>query len=248
MEQPPRVAWRAFPDVVLLADESRTRRHPLYRAAKTGDAGSAAILVRALVDETGIAAVRRLIVGTNRDAAPVLVSVHAYENEGVNAIPVALARLLGQRLGMECDDRVVQSNVVCHTGADGFGRLARQAAFTGRVVAGREHVMVDDFIGQGGTLANLRGWIETRGGTVMGAVSLTGKTYSTVLNPSQEQLHELRQQHGPALEQWWHDQFGHTFDCLTQSEARYLARSQDFDSIRNRIAAAQQAGNGPGCA
>ena len=51
MEQPPRVPWRAFPDVVLLADESRTRQHPLYRAAKTGDAGSAAILVRALVDE-----------------------------------------------------------------------------------------------------------------------------------------------------------------------------------------------------
>ena len=114
MEQPPRVPWRAFPDVVLLADESRTRRHPLYRAAKTGDAGSAAILVHALV-------------------------------EGVNAIPVALAR-----------------------------------------------------------------------------------PYSTVLNPSQEQLHELGQQHGPALEQWWRDRFGHTFDCLTQSEARYLAHSPDL--------------------
>ena len=246
MEQPPRVPWRAFPAVVLLADERRTRRHPLYRAAKTGDAGSATILVRALVDETGIAAVRRLIVGTNRDSAPTLVSVHAYENEGVNAIPVALARLLGQRLGMECDERVVQSNVVCHTGADGFGRLARQAGFTGEVAAGRDYVMVDDFIGQGGTLANLRGWIETRGGTVMGAVSLTGKTYSTVLNPSQEQLHELRQQHGSALEQWWEGQFGHAFDCLTQSEARYLARSPNIDSIRDRIAAAQQAGNGPG--
>ena len=83
MEQPPRVPWRAFPAVVLLTDESRTRRHPLYRAAKTGDAASAALLVLALVDETGMAAVRRLIVGTHRDAAPMLVSVHAYENEGV---------------------------------------------------------------------------------------------------------------------------------------------------------------------
>ena len=33
-------------------------------------------------------------------------------------------------------------------------------------------------IGQGGTLANLRGRIEKRGGRVVGAVALTGKPYS----------------------------------------------------------------------
>ena len=109
----------------------------------------------------------------------------------------------------------------------------------------REYVMIDDFVGQGGTLANLRGWIETRGGTVIGAVSLTGKTYSARLNPSLEQLHEIEQKHGPAFEQWWRERFGHAFDCLTQSEARYLARATDVDTIRNRIAAAQQEGNGP---
>ena len=36
------------------------------------------------------------------------------------------------------------------------------------------------------------------------------------------------------------EEFGHAFDCLTQSEARYLARAPDVDTIRNRIAAAQQ--------
>ena len=63
--------------------------------------------------------------------------------------------------------------------------------------------MVDDFVGQGGTLANLRGWIEAHGGTVIGAVGLTGKHYSAKLNPSKEQLHELRQKHGRNLEEWW---------------------------------------------
>ena len=108
-------------------------------------------------------------------------------------------------------------------------------------------MLADDFIGQGGTLANLRGWIETRGGTVVAAVSLTGKTYSARLSPSQERLDALREKHGPILEQWWHEQFGHTFDCLTHSEARYLARSPDVDTIRDRIAAAKQEGYGPGC-
>ncbi len=57
------------------------------------------------------------------------------------------------------------------------------------------------------------------------------------------QLEELRARHGPELERWWEGKFGHSFDLLTQSEARYLARSKDADTIRDRIAAAEQAGN-----
>ncbi len=245
MKPPPRIAWRGFPDAVLLADEMKTKRHPAYSNAKAGDAGAAADLVHALVDEAGIAAVRRLLAAAAA-ALPVLVSAHAYEREGVNAIPAALAKLLSERLSISFDTVVVQTNVVSHTGASGYGRLARQATFGGEVEKGREYVMVDDFIGQGGTLANLRGWIEKQGGTVVGAVGLTGKQYSAKLNPSKEQLHELEQKHGSDFESWWREHFGHAFDCLTQSEARYLARSPDADTIRDRLAAAEREGGGRG--
>ena len=97
---------------------------------------------------------------------PTLVSAHALEREGVNAIPEALADELARLLDLPVDSSVVQTNVVSHTGADGFSRLARQAAFTGEIVAGTDYVMVDDFVGQGGTLANLRGIIESAGGHV----------------------------------------------------------------------------------
>ena len=236
MKTPPRVAWRDFPDAVLLSDETTTKRHPAYSSAKTGDASAAAALVRDLIEETGISEAHRLLKARG-GALPILVSAHAYERDGFNAIPVALAHVLSERLGVPFDTVVVQTNVVGHTGASGFGRLARQAAFEGEVKSGREYAMVDDFIGQGGTLANLRGWIETQGGTVVGAVVLTGKPYSVKLTPSREQLHELRQKHGLDFEKWWQEHFGHAFDCLTQSEARYLARSPDADTIRDRIAA-----------
>ncbi len=101
---------------------------------------------------------------------------------------------------------------------------------------------VDDFVGQGGTLANLRGWIEKKEGKVVGAVALTGKAYSAKLNPTKEQLHELRHKHGADFEKWWEEHFGHAFDCLTQSEARCLARSPDVDTIRDRLAAAIRRG------
>ena len=75
---------------------------------------------------------------------------------------------------MPYDSRVVQTNVVGHTGADGYGRLARQAMFGGVVANGSEFLLVDDFVGQGGTLANLRGWVETQGGIVIGASAPSG--------------------------------------------------------------------------
>ncbi|MXW79411.1 MAG: type I-U CRISPR-associated protein Cas5/Cas6, partial [Gemmatimonadetes bacterium] len=242
MKQPPRVAWEAFADVVLLAGESETKKHPEYPSAKSsGDPEAAANLVSSLVDEAGIAAVRALIAEVSESGDPVLICANAYE-QGFNAIPASLTELLSEHLGVPFDTTVAQANVVRHTGADGYGRLARQAAFEGTVEKEREYVMVDDFVGQGGTLANLRGWIAKQGGKVVGAVALTGKPYSAKLNPSQEQLHELRQKHGSDFERWWKAHFGHAFDSLTYSEARYLARSPDVDTIRNRIAAAMREG------
>ena len=162
----------------------------------------------------------------------------------MNAIPEELANELGQRLGLAVDHGIIQSNVVAHTGASGFHRLANQAAFDGAVVRGRSYVLVDDFVGQGGTLANLRGFLIDGGGHVVGATALTGKPFSSILAPTNDKLSALRAKHGQDLETWWLDRFGHAFDCLTQSEARYLERTLDADTIRTRIAAAEQAGAG----
>lgn len=249
MKQPPRVPWTEFPDVVLLTEERDTKAHPDYDRAKSGDGAAATRLVESLLDDEKIASVRTLIAESSVPGGlgiPTLIGVHAYETGGVNAIPVALARLLSLELGIPHGEGVVQTNIVAHTGADGYSRLARQAAFYGPVTRDTEYVMVDDFVGQGGTLANLRGWIAKKGGNVIGAVALAGRWYSTRLTPSKEQLHELRKKHGSRLEKWWKEYFGHTFDCLTHSEARYLARSPDVDTIRDRLAAVQPTGDRPG--
>jgi imidazolonepropionase-like amidohydrolase len=64
-------------------------------------------------------------------------------------------------------------------------------------------------------------------------------TLAKYLGLSPTQLRELREKHGKELENWWQAHFGHRFDCLTQSEARYLARSENADTIRDRIVAAK---------
>ncbi|MBC3832267.1 phosphoribosyltransferase [Undibacterium amnicola] len=227
-----RTAWNNFPDVILHAEELAVKKHPTYSAAKSGDADAAFALVQDTISTDAVSKLRDLIA----DRKIILVSAHAFERDGVNAIPEAFADELGRQLEQSTDDSIVQVNVVAHTGANGFARLARQALFDGVVVAGADYILVDDFIGQGGTLANMKGFIENAGGKVIGATVLTGKPYSAILTPSAEQLTELRDKHGKEFEHWWQDKFGHSFDCLTQSEARYLARTENVDTIRNRLA------------
>ncbi len=237
---PHRTAWRRdFPDAVILAGESAVKRHPDYRAAKTGNATAAVRLVRELVSNEAIDALGRLLRGQH----PIVASIHAQERDGINEIPEALAVRIAERLGLKTDASLVQTNVVNHTGADGFSRLARQALFAGDVTQGADYLIVDDFIGQGGTMANFRGHIEENGGHVVGSVALTGKPYSAKLALSDQQLGELREKHG-GLEEWWRNRFGFGFEALTQSEARYLARTADADTVRNRVAEAGQGQDG----
>jgi adenine/guanine phosphoribosyltransferase-like PRPP-binding protein len=126
----------------------------------------------------------------------ILVSAHAIENVGVNAIPEALANCLAQKLHWRADSDIVQTNIVAHTGADGFSRLARQAKFEGAVTPNQCYLLVDDFVGQGGTLANLRSHIIQGAAKVMGATVLTGKPYSANLALTETSLNALRSKHG----------------------------------------------------
>ena len=232
--QPDRVPWGTFPDVVLHVPVPKVKGHPDYPAAKAGDAVAAAELVRSTLSAQALAVVEAAAV----PAKAVLVSVHAVEEHGTNAIPEVLARAIAEACKIEIDKSIVQTNVVNHTGATGFWRLARQALFEGEVVAGRSYVIVDDFVGQGGTITNLRGFLEKRGGHVILAVALTGKPHSVKLVPAADQVARLRRKHGE-LESWWRNEFGFGFDLLTASEARYLESAADADSIRNRIAEAK---------
>ena len=242
----PRAAWADFPDVCLLAAERDVKQHPHYLAAKAGDAEAATALIDELVDDAVVGRVKQFLQVLPDVAGLVMVSAHAYERLGVNAIPAALAESLSARLQLPYRPGLVQANIVCHTGADGYGRMARQACFDGPVDPDKSYLLIDDFVGQGGTLANLRGHILKHKARVAGAICLTGKPYSAQLALAPDQLNTLRDTHGTALEHWWKSFFGHAFDCLTQSEARYLTRSPDAGQIRARIIAASGAGGDPG--
>lgn len=226
----PRFPWGVFPDAAIIAPETDVRTHQSYADAKSGDGIAAADLVQAFINMAELSTLRAL--GNDRDIT--LVSAHAEESMGRNAIPQALAATLGELLGWKVDDNVVQSNIVNHTKADGFSRLARPALFEGVVAPATDCVLVDDFIGQGGTLANLRGHLMQQGSRIVGAIVLTGKAHSAKIALDPSRLVALRNKHGD-IEEDWRSQFGYGYDCLTESEARYLQNTADAQRIRDRV-------------
>ncbi len=194
-----RAPWGRFPGVVIVAEEKFVKAHPSYMAAKTGDAASAKLLAAAFVDVRTLDALRVLAGGRRVLFAP----VHAIEAQGINRIPGVFAQLLAERLDAEVAADIVQANVVSHTGASGWQRMARPPIFDGPVSVASEYILVDDFVGQGGTLANLRGFLASGGGTIIGAITLTGKGYSAKLALEPSTLQQLREKHGQQLETWW---------------------------------------------
>lgn len=221
MELATRFPWNHFPGVFIHASESFVKTHPAYSAAKAGNGFAAMELVADAISLKMLEQIWKRF----DDQAPVLVSAHAEEASGVNAIPEAVAWAISTFLKWPRERRIIQANKVSHTGASGYERLQRQAVFGGSVVIGLNYLLVDDFIGQGGTLANLRGHILAQKGHVIGATVLTGKDYSAELALAGTQLSELRRKHGQ-IEYWWRQRFGFGFECLTASEARYLSRTQ----------------------
>ena len=111
------------------------------------------------------------------------------------------------------------------------------ALFAGQVEAGREYFIVDDAVTQGGTFADLRSYIESRGGKVIGSSTLMGAPFSHILAPTRKTIAALREKL-PGLEPWWRKTFGHGFDAMTEGELHALHRFNSTDAVRDRIAAA----------
>lgn len=244
MTLPPRTPWPAgFPDVVTHTDVKTRDASPFYAAGKAGDAEAALSLALALQSPQAIARIRDIVEGRN----PILLPVVADETTGFNAIPDALAQALGRELGLDvATGTVVQTNKVGHTRAPSFQRLVTPAEFDGPVEEGRDYVLVDDHVGLGGTLANLRGYVESKGAVVIAMTTLTESRNARTISLQRATRDMLWDKHGQALDQLWQDQFGYGLDCLTDIEAQNLCRQPSVAAIEDFLAQAAIEARGRG--
>ena len=241
-----RRGWEAdFPDVVTAHRPGRLSAHADYDAAKAGDDTAALRVARDVITPQFVQDVRAAL---PEGSKPLVVAVQSQEATGNNRIPRMAAELLAQRLGLQVSEDIVQAAKVNRSAGDALHRLANQPPFTGNVEKGRDYVLIDDTLTQGGTLAQLKTHIEDNGGKVVLATALTGKDYSRKIALNSQSLADVRERFG-SIEPWWRDQFGYGFEGLTESEARTILTLDkgrlDADALRDRVAEGRVSGLRP---
>ena len=150
-----RAPWGDFPPVIRNGDLHSSKKEPEYQAAKAGNMPAAINLVERLLTDDTVEKIRRQI----GDSKPLVLPVLAVETAGNNKIPLAMARILADRLNLEVESNIVQSERVGRTGAAANHRLAFNPSFKGEVKTGQAYLIIDDTLLMGGTIASLRGYI-----------------------------------------------------------------------------------------
>jgi len=234
----PRVPWGDFPPVVRNGDLNSLSVEPEYRAAKQGDSLAALSLVSRKMTPEFIQAVASLQRNPARPS-PYLLPVMARETAGHNRLPLAVAAILERALGWRVCEDVVQTNHVGRTDQKADFRLLFSPDFLGEIEVGRDYVLLDDTLTMGGTVAALRGYIESHGGHVLGAAVMTAHPGALDIAIKTSMIERIGARHGDAMQILCQEVLGHGLEGLTQGEAGHFRAASSADSLRNRFAAAR---------
>jgi ketosteroid isomerase-like protein len=241
-----------FPPVMRFIDLQNTSAkpwkildaHPDYDAAKNHEDRAAA--VRLIHDFLKLEQNQeQLKILRQKYPDAIVVPVHAIEAGGKNRIPEMLADYIGNRIGFDVNDNIVQTSNVQRTGTDTWYRLAFRPSFDGIVMADRKYILVDDVFSNGGSFNELRLFIERKGGKVVQTAAMSLGGHGDKIAPEPEVLKALLDKYSPnSLSSFLREinLYEGNYKALTNPEAFALRRAPSLDEARDRILAARQAG------
>ena len=238
-------AWpKDFPPIAVLAHTWEMQEHAEYKAAKAGDREAAAKLVIDITRNTTQQNTLKQLAEKHPDT--IVAPVHAEEMEGRNQIPSLLSDYFGSITGLEVDNNIVQATRSGRTDSGAWGRMALRPTFDGSVQSGRKYIIIDDVVTQGGTLSEMRRYIEANGGEVVQMLTIGAARNSIIIALSEKNKRKLERQFGVEKLQNFLKEvglYGGNYEALTASEARQLMEAGTLDEARNRILEARQAGD-----
>ena len=158
----------------------------LVGKAKRGDVDAAVELVNESINPEIIKQLH------NNYPNAIVCAVDGLEASGHNMIPLMYQEFLKSQ-GFEIDTKIEQSAKAHHTGADSLDKLLNRVRFHGAVQKGKEYILLDDHIALGGTLRDLKDYIESNGGKVVAITTLTAPEKDYKISLSKENLETLSQ-------------------------------------------------------
>jgi len=220
----------SFPNAKVHTTLSKMKAHADYNAAKAGDVEAAIRMVNDLVKPKVITE----LYGQFPNA--IVVAPHAVEASGKNAIPQKLAETMGDA-GFQVDTEIVQSSRAQRTKKKSALRLAILPKFDGKVEAGRDYILVDDALGEGGTVNELRYHIESNGGNVVFVSALTQGMYAAKISVKPETIKRIEERYGRTATEKFIREFDTAgiLEALTEKQARTILRSSSLDTLRDKV-------------
>ncbi|MDR2559297.1 MAG: phosphoribosyltransferase [Oscillospiraceae bacterium] len=115
-------------------------------------------------------------------------------------------------------------------------RILKKPVFCGEIIPGKNYILVDDVITQGGTISSLMQFVSQRGGKISAILSLAYARGSKKIIPTRENLAKLKQRFGKKLTDFF-EEYGLGDDAaeqLTNSEILYLMKFSNVENIRKK--------------
>ncbi|WP_126257396.1 phosphoribosyltransferase [Bradyrhizobium sp. LVM 105] len=216
--------------------------HPAYwPAKKKRDVRAAIALCDELVTEENLEYLYDLGYGTDPIVAVPAVTIHETQN--------ALARTYGQwlatKMNWSLDSKIYQTKTINRDfNTDGWFRIVNEPAYYGKVEPGRPYIIADDVCAMGGTLASLRGYIETNGGKVLGMTVLaSGSGKNVQISLVGDTFARLTTAWNGELIGAYPQEIGHELESVTEPEGQFLLRCPSYDGFRAGIDGARNGGD-----
>jgi len=175
--------------VVQFTTIHKMKAHPDYANAKAGDVEAAHRLINAIL--SGRSQQKKIQDIAAKYKGAIIVGIHAEEDSERNKIPQVAAKIIGIMAGLETENNIIQVNSVGRTGANALHRLKERPKFLGAVQAGRRYILIDDVVTGGGTMSELRCYIEENGGTVILLIAVSAAKFSANIALSDETRQSL---------------------------------------------------------
>lgn len=212
--------------------------HPEYWPAKKKRSAASALRV---CEDIGREEVLELIYDACHAGAmeppPIVVAPALMPHESQNVLAIGHAKWLAHEMGWEVSQNIYQLKTLSRDFVtDGWFRLVHQPEFYGTVENGRRYVICDDVCTMGGTIASLRGFIESQGGRVICATVLASRDGSHArISLAAQTLSRLTIALGGELAANCRMELGHEVFCLTEPEGGFLLRCPSIDALRAGI-------------
>ena len=149
-----------------------------------------------------------------------------------NALPLSLCENIGLPvcLSVRCLSAHKRKNM------SAMERILHKPVFCGEITAGRNYILVDDVITQGGTISSLMQFVSQNGGRISAVLALAYAKGIRKIAPERENLADLRQRFGKQLTDFFEEcgMGSNAADQFTNSEILYLLKFSSVENIRKK--------------